>query len=112
MTIAAIAANNATQITGNAVDTNPAANGSTGKLDQLLEPGGQTNISDMVNHALTTIDASHSFLQQMLNYTGELDVAKLQETQEQLEKFSVGSQLIAKTVSTVVKDIDTLTRIQ
>lgn len=84
----------------------------TNKLDKLIEPGSETKISDMVNHALTTIDASHAFLQKMLNYTEELDVAKLQQTQEELEKFSVGSQLIAKTVSTIVKDVDTLTRIQ
>lgn len=111
MTISAINANGINQL--NSTPSDAATSGSANnKLDKLIEPSSETKISDMVNHALTTIDASHAFLQKMLNYTGELDVAKLQQTQEELEKFTIGSQLIAKTVSVVVKDIDTLTRIQ
>ncbi len=71
----------------------------------------------LANNALGMVTSAyeeHNFLIEVLNNENKDDMSPemLREIQNDLEKFTVQVQLISKTASIVLKDIDTLIKIQ
>lgn len=79
-------------------------------LDSLNLEGLESDAFGIVTSAYD----KHNFLKQVIGGENveELSSDRLREIQTNLEEFTIQSQLIGKTVSTITKDIDTLVKIQ
>lgn len=92
-----------------------------------LDIAGQVSVSDSVESAnssnqsyfgkavenmFSTIDDSHNFLQQMINYNGIIDAKKMQQVHAAAEEFTLSTELASKTISLTIRGIDTLIKIQ
>jgi hypothetical protein len=70
------------------------------------------NLVDMGKGVMDQINQSHQFMQQVMNSAHVPNAREMRKIQDQLSEFSVYSQLLSKTVSIAIKDLDTLTKIQ
>ncbi len=82
-----------------------------------IESLDNLDFTALENSALNFLSSAydkHNFLRNVLKDENKDDMSPemLREIQNNLEKFTVQTQLIGKTVSIALKDIDTLTRLQ
>lgn len=91
-----------------------------GVSDGLSGPSSLLNRSDFDMSALvnqissTVVDANDSFnfLNKVASHLDHYSAMDVSAIQRKVETFSVTTQLVSKTVSTVVKDVDSLVRMQ
>jgi hypothetical protein len=91
----------------------PLSAGDSGTINSVeFAPAKESYFTKVVDDVFSSIDASHGFLQQMINYSGTIDVKKTQQVQAAIEEFSLNSALASKTISLVIRGVDTLVKIQ
>jgi hypothetical protein len=61
---------------------------------------------------VSEITASHNFLKQVMRGSRIPSAAELPQVQKTIERFAVGTSLASKVISNMVKNIDTLVRLQ
>lgn len=79
-----------------------------GSVDNL----DATHYADQFAGAIHDITSSYNFLNAVVTSPEVMSTEDLSDIQNQLEKFTVSTQLVSKAVSTVVKDVDSLVRMQ
>ncbi|MBP9743642.1 MAG: hypothetical protein KBD37_09820 [Burkholderiales bacterium] len=101
----------ANELTANGVSDNLAS------AENMVVDLNSLDPATLANNAFGFVDSAyteHNFLVGVLQDENQDDMSPemLRTIQNELEKFTVKTQLIGKTVSVLLKDIDTLVKIQ
>jgi hypothetical protein len=70
------------------------------------------DIAEAFGKSIATSNSSYHFLSIVANHLNEYSSADLAQIQNQIEEFSLSTQFVSKSVSTLIKDVDGLIRMQ
>jgi type III secretion system YscI/HrpB-like protein len=85
---------------------------SSNDLEVMDMNSSQSFLENKVSGLVDDISSSHNFLQNVMKKGHAGSPREMLEVQHKLHQFSLMTQLASKVASTIVKNVDTLTKIQ
>ena len=110
-----VTAGEATGLINNTNTLNDVQNGTTINDISSQMNGVQSNYLDAFSNAIDDASSSYDFLNSVMQTHNPNQTVSTQEAlhiQNEVEQFNVATQLVGKTVSIAVKDVDSLVRLQ